>query len=122
MAGTPKKELNKIREEIERDNKEVHAHYGVDLVAFLLRVKNQVGSWYGRAKGTTDVASIDMKTELLNSLGEDICERIEIWTTTTQTTLKWITGLWEREPTAFIGMPGTTKTNSTTFRRSSRLL
>ena len=42
MAGTPKNELNKIQEEMERDNKEVHAHHGVDLVAFLLRVNSRV--------------------------------------------------------------------------------
>ena len=96
---------------MEHDNKEVHAHHGVDLVAFLLRMKNRVGSWYGRAKGTTNVVSIDMNTELLTSLGEDICEQIEIWTTTTQITLKLchqlgaITGLLERKPSAFIGMP-----------------
>ena len=40
IAGTPKNKLNKIREEeIERDNEKVHAHHGVDLAAFLLRVK-----------------------------------------------------------------------------------
>ena len=56
-----------------------------------------------------------MKTVLLNPLGEDICDWIEIWTTTTQTTLKLcrqlgaITGLCERKPMAFIDMPGTTK-------------
>ena len=52
--------------------------------------------------GTTNSALIDMKTVLINSLDEDICKRIEIWATTTQTTLKFfhqlgaITGLWTR--------------------------
>ena len=115
MTGWLKNKLNKIREDIERDNKEVHAHRGMDLVAFLLRAKNQVGSWYKQAKRTTNVVPFDMKTELLNSLGEEIHERIEIWTTTTQTTLKLcrqlgaITGLWEHKPTAFIGVPKTMK-------------
>ena len=64
-----------------------------------------------------NTASIDMKTVLFNSLGDDTRLRIEFWISTTQTTLKLchqlgaITGLWEREPTgaALIGMPGTTK-------------
>ena len=72
IAGTPKNTLNKIREEeVERDNKEVHAHHRVDSGAFLLRVKNRVGSWYERAKGATNTASIDMNTVLFNSLGDD---------------------------------------------------
>ena len=56
-----------------------------------------------------------MNMVLFNSLGDDTRGPIEIWTWTTQTTLKLchqlkaITGPWEREPTAFIGMPGTTK-------------
>ena len=56
-----------------------------------------------------------MKTVLLNSLGDDTCVRIEFWTSTTQTPLKLchqlgaVTGLWEHEPTAGIGMPGTIK-------------
>ena len=80
-----------------------------------MRVKNRVGSWYERAKGATNIASIDMKTVLFNSLDDDTRRRIEIWPSTTETTLKLchqlgaITGPWEREPTAFIGMPGTTK-------------
>ena len=102
---------------MERDNKEVNAHHSVDPEALLLRVKDRVESWYERARGITNLVSIDMKTALSNSLGEDIRVRIEIWATTTQTTLKLlhqlgaITGLWTREPItpAFIGMPGTTK-------------
>ena len=49
--------------------------------------------------GTTNSALIDMKTVLINSLDEDICKKIEIWATTTQTMLKFcnqlgtITGL-----------------------------
>ena len=66
IVGTPKNDLNKIRgEEMERDNKEVHAHHRVDSAAFLLRVKNGVGSWYERAKGATNTASVDMKTYYL---------------------------------------------------------
>ena len=60
--------------------------------------------------------SIDMKTVSFNSLGNDTCVWIEILTSTTQTTLKLcrqllgtITGLWEREHTAGIGMSGTIK-------------
>ena len=73
------------------------------------------GSWYERAKGATNIALIDMKTVSFNSLADDTCVRIEILTSTTQTTLKLcrqlgaITGLWEREPMAGIGMPGTIK-------------
>ena len=89
MAGTPKNKLNKIRGEMERDNKEVHAYHGVDLVAFLLRAKNQVESWYKRAKGTTNVLSIDMKKELLNFLGKDIRERIEIGCKSTNKVLRF---------------------------------
>ena len=112
MSGTPKNELNKIREKVERDNKEVHAHDGMDLEDFLLRAKNRLGSWYERAKRTTNSASI-------NSLDKNTCERFEIWATTTQTMLNFchqlaaITGPWTREPitTAFIGMPRTAKNN-----------
>ena len=113
----PKNKLDKIREEMERGNKEFHAHDGMDLAAFLFRVKSQLGNWYERANRTTSSASIDMKIVLINSLDEDICKRIEIWATTIQTMLKFchqlgaITGLWTRGPitTAFIGMPGTAK-------------
>ena len=42
---------------MERDNKEVHAH-SVDSGAFLLRVKNRMGSWYEQAKGATNTVSI----------------------------------------------------------------
>ena len=74
-----------------------------------------MGSWYERAKGITNIVPIDMKTVLSNSLGDDTRDRIEIWTTITQTMLKLchqlgiITGLWKHEPTTFIGMSGTTK-------------
>ena len=100
---------------MERENKEVHAHYGVDLAALLLRVKNRVGNWYKRAKGATNIAPIDIKMVLFNSLGDDTRVRIEIWTSTTRTTLKLchqlgaITERWEREFAVFIGVPGTTK-------------
>ena len=100
MSGIPKNKLDKIWEEIECDNKEVHA--GMDSAAFLLHVKNKVGSWYEQSKRTTNLVLIDMKMVLINSLDEDICKRIEIWATTTQTTLKFfhqlgaITGLWTR--------------------------
>ena len=90
MVRTPKNKLNKIREEMGRANKEVHPHKGVDLAAFLLWVKNRVGSGYERVKETTHSTSIDMKTVLLNSADGNIHKRIENWTTTTiQTTLKW---------------------------------
>ena len=58
---------------------------------------------------------VDNKTVLFHYLGDDTRERIEICTTTTQTTLKLchqtvpITGLWERDPMVFIGMLGTTE-------------
>ena len=59
IAGTPKNELNEIRkEEMERDNKEVHAHHSVDLAALLLPTKNRVGSWYEWAKGAKDILSV----------------------------------------------------------------
>ena len=54
MSGTQKNEFNKIQEEMERENKEVHAHYDVDFIFLLLRVKNRVGSWYEWAKGATN--------------------------------------------------------------------
>ena len=76
IAGTLKNKQNKIREEIERDNKEVNAHHGVDLAALLLQVKNRVASWYERAKRTTNIVSVDVKTVLFNSLGNDTRERI----------------------------------------------
>ena len=100
---------------MECDNKEVYAHHHVDFAAPLLRVKYRVGSWYERAKGATSIASIDMKTALFNSLGDDTYVRIEIWKSTTQTTLKLchqlgaVTGLLERELTAGIGMSRTIK-------------
>ena len=50
---------------MERDNKEVHAHHRLDSAAFLVRVKNWVGSWYERAKGAANIASIGMKTVYL---------------------------------------------------------
>ena len=102
---------------MERDNKEVHAHHSVDSGVFRLRVKNRVGSWYGRVKGTTttNIVSIDMKTVSFNSLDDDTRERIKIWPAITQTALKLchqhgaITGLWEHGHTAVSGMPGMIK-------------
>ena len=104
---------------MECDNKEVHAHDGMDSAAFLLRAKNRLGSWYERANRTTNSALIDMKTVLTNSLDEDTRERIEIWETTTQTTLKFchqleaITGLWTLEPIIrlLLACPGQKRTN-----------
>ena len=63
---------------MECENKEVHTHHGVFSAVFLLQVKNGEGSWYERARGTTNLVSIDMKTIFLNSLGEDILKWIEI--------------------------------------------
>ena len=89
IAGTPKNELNKIRaEEMERDNKEVHALHRVDSAAFLLRVKNRMESWYERAKGATNIVSSNIKTVLINFQGDDTRVRIAIWKSTTQTTFK----------------------------------
>ena len=83
MAGTPKNELNKIRKEMERDNKEV-AQDGVESAASLLRVGRLSGevdeaarAWYERVKGTTNSASIGMKTVVSNYPNEEIHERIE---------------------------------------------
>ena len=70
-------------------NKEVHAHDGVDSAVFLLQVKTRVGNLYEQVKETTNLVSINVKTVLINSLGGNIREQIEIWKTTTQTTLKW---------------------------------
>ena len=64
---------------MERDNKEVHALHNVNSAAFLLQVKNRVGSWYERARGTTNLRPIDMKMVLLKSLGGVIRKRIEIY-------------------------------------------
>ena len=67
---------------MERHNKEVRAHDGIDSAAFLLRAKNPVGSWYKRARRTINLVSIDLKMALINCLDEDTRERIEIWATT----------------------------------------
>lgn len=89
MVGTSENKLNKIRKEMEHDNKEVHAHDGVDTSDLPLQVKNRVGrqvvavdreawAWYDRVKEDIDSASIDMKTVLSNFPNEDIHKRIEI--------------------------------------------
>ena len=121
IAGTLKNKQNKIREKIERDNKEVNAHHSVDLAALLLQVKNRVASWYERAKRTTNIVSVDMKMVLFNSLGNDTREQIEIWTTTHQTTLKLCCQL-EAKPTPFIDMPGTTKNKLNNVQEEFELL
>ena len=75
---TSKNKLNKIWEEMERDNKEFHAHEGVDSTVFLLRMKKRVGNWYERVKEITNSVSIDMKMVLLNPLDRNIRKRIKM--------------------------------------------
>ena len=58
MGGTPKNKLNKIwEEEMEHDNKKLHAQHSVDPAAFLLRAKNLVGSCYEQARGIMSLCS-----------------------------------------------------------------
>ena len=113
---TPKDEVNKIREEeMERDNKEVHAHHSGNSAAFLLRVKNQVRSWHERARGTTHLVPNDTKTILLKSLGEVIRKQIKIWTTTNH--IEVVSPTWSYcrimgiRTYHFIGTPRTKRTN-----------
>ena len=68
---------------MERDNKEV-AQDGVESAASLLKVGRLSGevdeaarAWYERVKGTTNSASIGMKTVVSNYPNEEIHERIE---------------------------------------------
>ena len=59
IAGTPKNKLNKIREkEIERDNKEVHAHYRVDFAAFFA-TSEEPGGKLIRASQRSNEYSVD---------------------------------------------------------------
>ena len=76
MAGTLKNKLHKIWEEMECDNKKIHARDSVDTAAFPIQAKNRVGSWEERVKETIKLASIDNKAVLSNSPDVDIYERI----------------------------------------------
>ena len=79
MIRTATNKSNKIREEMEHDNKKVQAHDGVETGALTLQVKNQVGSFFKRVKEIItklNLDSIAMEIVVSKSPDKDIYGRI----------------------------------------------